>query len=249
MRMIIILAAVDWIAIPFALITVAATFAGGLLALRLAHSLPTLMALTGGVVVAVALFDVLPESIEAVDDPQRVSLLVGLGFIGFFVAERILVLHHRDDPEHARAHAQVGVLGALGLSIHSFIDGLGIGLAFGLDTATGVLVFIAVVSHDFADGLNTVSFVLSQSDDRRRAKRWLTIDAFAPLLGAIVGSAITISAFALGQLLALYAGFFLYMGATDLLPEAHGEHASWGRVALTVGGFVAIFAITRIAGV
>jgi ZIP family zinc transporter len=45
--------------------------------------------------------------------------------------------------------------------IHSFIDGLGIGLAFGLDSTTGFLVFIAVISHDFADGLNTVSFVLS----------------------------------------------------------------------------------------
>jgi zinc transporter ZupT len=126
------------------------------------------MALTGGVVVAVAIFDVLPESIDAVDDAQRVALLVGLGFIVFFIAERLLVLHHRDDPEQARAHAQVGALGAFGLSIHSFIDGLGIGLAFGLDTATGVLVFIAVVSHDFADGLNTVSFVLSQSHDRHR---------------------------------------------------------------------------------
>ncbi len=247
--MIIILASMEWIAIPFALATVAATFAGGALALRLAHSLPTLMALTGGVVVAVALFDVLPESIEAVDDPQRVGLLVGAGFIAFFLAERVLVLHHRDDPEQARAHDQVGALGALGLSAHSFIDGLGIGLAFGLDTATGVLVFIAVISHDFADGLNTVSFVLSQSDDRRRAKRWLTVDAVAPLFGAIVGSAITISEFALGELLAVYAGFFLYMGGTDLLPEAHGEHASWSRVALTVAGFAAIYGTTKIAGV
>ncbi len=242
-------APMEWIAIPFALVTVVATFAGGALALRLSHSLPTLMALTGGIVVAVALFDVLPESIDAVDDAQRVATLVGIGFIAFFLAERVLVLHHRDDAEHARAHAQVGVLGALGLSVHSFIDGLGIGLAFGLDTATGVLVFIAVVSHDFADGLNTVSFVLSQSDDRRQAKRWLTIDAFAPLFGAIVGSAISISEFALGELLALYAGFFIYMGATDLLPEAHGEQASWARVALTVGGFAAIWAITRVAGV
>ena len=90
-----------------------------------------------------------------------------------------------------------------------------------------MLVFIAVVSHDFADGLNTVSFVLSQSDDRRRAKRWLAVDAFAPLVGAIVGAAVTVSEATLGHLLALYAGFFLYMGATDLLPEAHGEHASW----------------------
>jgi ZIP family zinc transporter len=246
--MIIILASMEWIAIPFACATVAATFAGGALGLRLAHRLPTLMALTGGVVVAVALFDVLPESIEAVDDPQLVGALVGAGFIAFFLAERVLVLHHRDDPEQARAHHQVGAFGALGLSVHSFIDGLGIGLAFGLDTTTGVFVFIAVIGHDFADGLNTVSFVLSQSQDRRRAKRWLAVDAFAPLFGALVGSAITISEFDLGQLLALYAGFFLYMGATDLLPEAHGEHASWGRVLLTIAGFAAIFAISRLAG-
>ena len=111
-------------------------------------------------------------------------MLAGAGFVAFFLAERVLVLHHRDDPDQARAHHQVGTLGALGLSAHSFVDGLGIGLAFGLDTATGVLVFIAVISHDFADGLNTVSFVLSQSEDRRKAKRWLAIDAVAPLVGA-----------------------------------------------------------------
>jgi ZIP family zinc transporter len=239
----------EWIVIPFALATVAATLAGGALALRLAHSLPTLIALTGGVVVAVALFDVLPEAIESVEDPRRVSLLVAAGFLAFFLAERVLVLHHRDDADQARSHHQVGALGALGLSAHSFVDGLGIGLAFGLDTATGVLVFIAVISHDFADGLNTVSFVLSQSDDRRRAKRWLAIDAAAPLAGALVGAAISVSEATLGQILAVYAGFFLYMGATDLLPEAHSEHASAARVALTLAGFAAVYAITRIAGV
>ena len=235
--------------LPFAAATVAATFAGGALALRLAHSLPTLMALTGGIVVAVAIFDVLPESIESVDDPRLVGLLMGVGFVGFFLAERVLVLHHRDDPAQARSHHQVGALGALGLSVHSFIDGLGIGLAFGLDTATGVLVFIAVITHDFADGLNTVSFVLSQSGDRKRAKRWLAIDAFAPLAGAIVGAAVSVTEAELGQILAVYAGFFLYMGATDLLPEAHSEHPSWQRVALTVIGFVAVYGVTAIAGV
>jgi ZIP family zinc transporter len=126
------------------------------------------------------------------------------------------------------------------------IDGLGIGLAFGLNTATGVLVFIAVVTHDFADGLNTVGFVLRQGGDVRLAFRWLTIDAAAPLIGAIVGSTISISEHALGQLLAVYAGFFLYMGATDLLPEAH-SHPSRFRVALTVGGMLATYAVARLA--
>ncbi len=243
----IIIIKMDWIVLPFALATVAATLAGGALALRLAHSLPTLIALTGGVVVAVALFDVLPEAFEHFGDARGVGLLAGVGFLGFFLAERVLVLHHRDDPAQAHAHGQVGALGALGLSAHSFIDGLGIGLAFGLDTATGVLVFIAVISHDFADGLNTVSFVLSQSDDRRKAKRWLAVDALAPLAGALVGSAISVPEQTLGGILAVYAGFFLYMGGTDLLPAAHSSHASWARVALTVLGFAAVYAITAIA--
>jgi zinc transporter, ZIP family len=239
---------VSWIALPFAAFTVLGTFAGGWVALRLAHSLPTVIALTGGVVVAVALFDVLPEAINNVGDPARVTALVGAGFLGFFLIERLLVLHHRDDPDQARAHRRVGTAAAVGLSVHSFIDGLGIGLAFNLDVTTGVLVFIAVAAHDFADGLNMVSFVLSQSGDRRAALRWLRIDALAPMVGAIIGASLSVSESFLGHVLALYAGFFIYLGATDLLPEAH-EHAAWERVGLTVAGFALIFAITRIAGV
>jgi ZIP family zinc transporter len=126
------------------------------------------------------------------------------------------------------------------LSVHSFIDGLGIGFAFHVSTATGLLVFLAVVSHDFADGMNTVSFVLRQSGDRRSAQMWLAVDAGAPLLGAIVGASVAISEHGLGYVLALYAGFFLFIGATDLLPEAH-RHPSWRRVFLTFAGFVATF--------
>jgi ZIP family zinc transporter len=239
---------VTWIAIPFAAFTVLATFMGGLLALRLAHSLPTVIALTGGVVVAVALFDVLPEAIDSIGDPKRAMALTGAGFLAFFLIERLLVLHHRDDPDQARAHQRVGTAAAVGLSVHSFIDGLGIGLAFNLDTTTGVLVFIAVAAHDFADGLNMVSFVLSQSGDRVAAMRWLRIDALAPLVGAVVGASLSVSASFLGHVLAIYGGFFIYLGATDLLPEAHA-HASWARVGLTVAGFALIFAITRLAGV
>lgn len=235
-----------WIAIPFAGLTVISTFAGGLVALRHHRQLTTLIALSGGIVVAVALFDVLPEAIDAVGNSRRVTLLVGAGFIGFFLIERLLVLHHRDEAEQARAHAQVGALGAAGLSVHSFIDGLGIGLAFHLNNATGFLVFLAVVTHDFADGLNTVSFILSQRQSRSEALRWLTIDALAPLVGAIVGSSISISEYGLGHLLAVYAGFFLFIGATDLLPEAH-EHPSWLRVGLTATGFVATFFVARLA--
>jgi ZIP family zinc transporter len=175
-----------------------------------------------------------------------VGLLVGAGFVFFFLAERALVLHHRDEPEQARAHARVGALGAAGLSVHSFIDGLGIGLAFGLDTTTGLLVFLAVVSHDFADGLNTVSFVMRQSGERRTAIRWLAVDAAAPFVGAIVGASLSVGEEQLGALLAVYVGFFLFMGATDLLPHAH-EHPSGKRVLLTVAGFAGILLVSLVA--
>jgi ZIP family zinc transporter len=227
-----------WIAIPFAVLTTVSTLLGGLVALRIRNQLTTLIALTGGIVVAVALFHVLPEAFEAVGNAQHVAWLVGAGFLAFFLAERALVLHHRDDPDQARAHHHVGALGAGGLSLHSFIDGLGIGLAFHLDTSTGLLVFLAVISHDFADGMNTVGFILRQGGQVRTAVKWLALDAVAPLAGAFVGAAISVSEHSLGLLLAVYAGFFLFMGATDLLPEAH-EHPSVRRVALTVAGFVA----------
>lgn len=241
-----IIRVVQWVVLPLAALTVLSTFAGGAVALRLRRELQTLIALSGGIVVAVAIFNVLPEAFEAVGDADRVATLVGAGFLAFFLAERLLVLHHRDEAEQARAHADVGVLGAAGLSLHSFTDGLGIALSFELGTGTGLLVFIAVISHDFADGLNTVSFILRQSDDRRRAVTWLTIDALAPMLGALLGVSLEVSENTLGHLLALYAGFFLFMGATDLLPEAH-RHPSARRVALTVLGFGAVFLVAALA--
>lgn len=236
------------LAIPLAGLTVVATLIGGRVGLRYADRLPTLLALTGGVVVAIALFDVLPEGIEGVGDVDLATALVAAGFLGFFLVERMLVLHDRDEAVAALSGERVSVLGAAGLSAHSFLDGLAIGFAFGVDSATGLLVFVAVISHDFADGLNTVSYVLRRSGNRRAAVRWLTIDALAPLLGAIIGTQLSISDQTLGYILCAYCGIFLYIGAVDLLPEAHA-HGSWARVALTALGFGLIFAITRLAGV
>ncbi len=238
---------VPWLALLLALATAISTTLGGLAAVRLAGRLGDLIALSGGVVVAIALLEVLPEAERELGQPGRTSLLVALGFVLFFLANRLLVLHHRDDSDQARAHRRVGAFGALALSAHSFLDGLGIGLALHVSLGTGILVFVAVASHDFADGLNTVSFILRQGGGRRRALRWLAVDATAPIAGAAVGASLAISAQGLGALLALYAGMFLFLGASDLLPEAH-EHPSRLRVALTVSGFGFVALVVWLAG-
>jgi len=236
-----------WLAVPLALATALSTTLGGLAAVRLASRLGDVIALSGGVVVAIALLDVLPEAQRQLERPERVSLLVASGFVLFFLANRLLVLHHRDDSDQARAHRRVGAMGALALSAHSAVDGLGIGLGLHLSLGTGLLVFSAVASHDFADGLNTVSFILRQGGDRRRALRWLAVDAAAPIAGAAVGASLSISAHGLGALLAVYVGLFLFLGASDLLPEAH-EHPSRLRVALTVSGFGFVALVVWLAG-
>ncbi|HCO01795.1 MAG TPA: permease [Actinobacteria bacterium] len=229
----------------FALLTVASTLVGGYVGLRLRHRLTLAMAFTGGVVLGVALLDVLPESVGKLHAGDTVGLAMAGGFLGFFVLSRLLILHHRDDPEHAAGHNQVGIAGAAALSFHSFLDGFGIGAAFAVSTAIGVAVLIAVVSHDFADGMNTVTFVMSQDGNARLASRWLLVDALAPVGGALVGAAVHVSGHTLGVGLAIYAGIFLSIGAGELLPEAHSE-TSAARIVLTVAGFLLLFVITRL---
>ena len=239
--------ATPWLAVPLAFCTAISTAVGGLVALRLRRNLGTVIAFSGGVVVAVALFDVLPEAVRNLGNVTHASWLIGAGFLASFLANRFVTIHHRDDEDQAKAHQRVGALGAAALCFHSLIDGLGIGLALHLSLATGLLFFLAVVSHDFADGLNTVSFVLYQQGDRSQALRWLTADSIAPILGATIGAAVSLSTHAVGGVISLYVGFFLFLGASDLLPEAHRDHPSKLRVALTVAGFVFIFAVVWLA--
>jgi zinc transporter ZupT len=236
------------IAIPLTGLAVITTFAGGYLALRLSHSLPTLIALSGGVVVAVALFEVLPEAIELLpDDPSTLAALMGAGFLTFFLFERVLVLHHRDDPSDARAHGQVGALGALGLSAHSFVDGLAVGLAFGASTEVGVLVLIAVLSHDFADGLNTVSLMLAHGNTTRRSLLLLALDALAPFLGALSTLLFQVPPDVLALYLGFFAGFLLYISAADILPEAHSRQPARLTIVMTCLGALFIFLVIRVA--
>lgn len=230
----------------WALLTVAATMAGGLLGLRLRTRLTGVMAFTGGVVLGVALFGLGPEAVDRLGSAaagRTVGVAMGIGFVGFLVLSRLLVLHHRDDPDQASRHRTVGTLEALALSVHSLLDGFGIGAGFALSPQVGAFVLIAVVGHDFADGMNTVIFVLSQGGDVPHARRWLLIDAIAPEIGAIVGAVVPLTSHAYGVGLAIYAGIFLMIGTGELLPAAHSE-PSLARLGLTAAGAMLIFAIT-----
>jgi zinc transporter ZupT len=204
----------------------AATMLGGLFALYRRDRLHLILGFSAGAVLGVALFDLLPESLNLATprySTATVTLCVAAGFFSFMFLNRVLLLHP-EDHDDADAPRRSGALGAASLSVHSFLDGVGIGLAFKVSTAVGAVVAAAVLAHDFSDGINTVSVVLRSRGRDLSALRWLAVDAIAPLAGIASTYFFTLSDVTLGMLLAVFCGFFLYIGASDLLPESHHRH-------------------------
>lgn len=238
-------------AVIFALATFFSTYLGGIFAARFRDKLHSIMALAAGVILGVVGFDIFPEIIEQINlhnfSATEVMVALVVGFLLFHTLEKtILIQHcHTHDCDNPHHHPHVGVFSALALAGHSFLDGVGIGLGFQVNEAVGVLVAIAVISHDFTDGMNTVTLMLANKNTIEKAKKFLLLDAVAPVLGAASTLFFSVSSHMLTLYLGFFAGFLLYIGASDILPEAHSERSTFGLVSLTILGAVFIFIITR----
>ncbi|MBI4100005.1 ZIP family metal transporter [Candidatus Microgenomates bacterium] len=237
--------------ILFAVLTFISTFLGGLFGLKFKDKLHLILGFTAGVLLGVVAFDIFPEIITLISQngggSDSAMLALVAGFLVFHILEKVLLIHHSQEEMYGKhKHPAVGILSALALSGHSFLDGVGIGLAFQLGSGVGILVAVAVISHDFSDGLNTVSLVLVHKNTDRRALYLLVLDALAPVLGALSTLFFTLSTSLAPIYLGFFAGFLLYIGAADILPEAHSEHSSYMTIALTIAGVAFIFLITRL---
>jgi zinc transporter ZupT len=232
--------------IMFACITLISTGLGGLAAIRLRDRLHLLLGFSCGAVLGVALFDILPE-VFAMDSGTSYMPVAAVGFLTFFALERYTAMHRAREHAHARtAHEQeLGAWTAAGLSFHSFLDGVAIGVGFQVNFSVGLLIAMGVIAHDLSDGLNTVTVVLAHGNPLQRATFWLAIDMLAPVAGAASTLLFDLKAGLLPWMLAFFAGSFLYIGASDLLPEAR-EHDSPLVGVATAVGMLAIFAATRL---
>ncbi|MEN9647707.1 MAG: hypothetical protein RLY57_511 [Candidatus Parcubacteria bacterium] len=237
------------------LISIAAfifTLLGGLFALKFRDKLHLILGFSAGAVVGVAFFDLIPESLElagATYESGTIMAIVALGFIAYMILDRLFVMHHHTDDDHDHEHHHKGNLGAGSLSFHSFLDGIGIGLAFQVSNTLGIVVAAAVLAHDFSDGINTVSMILRNGGTRRQAMKWLVMDACAPVLGVLSTLFFTVSEGTLGIILSLFSGFFLYIGASDLLPESHHNHPTIWTTVATIAGLATMFVAITLAGI
>ena len=245
------------------------TLAGGYAALRLRHRLHALMALAAGVVVATAIADLLPEAFELVGDGSalQVGIAAVAGFIGFSFLEAFLHQSsfehggapghdHSEDHDHVapvsaaldeqRKRQGTGIIGLLppiSLVIHSAMDGLMIGFAFQAGDEIGLIVLLAVLAHDFADGMNVATVALEAARGTRLAIAFVFLDAAAAPVGGFLSSLISIDDRTLGLLLATFAGVFLAVGAGHLLPESQHRDPRRGPQMVALAAAGAAFAL------
>ena len=212
------------------------TLAGGLLALKLRDKLHLILGFSAGAVIGVAFFDLLPEAVtfgEKFHSPAVILSFTAAGFLAYLVLDRILLFHGDAAP---RGPFAAGVL-----CIHSLLDGVAIGLAFQTSQQVGLVVAIAVLTHDFSDGINTMNIVLKHHGSRGQGLRWLLLDAAAPVVGIASTYFFALPGGSFGAVLGLMAGFFLYIGASDLIPESYHAHPKFLTTAMTLAGAAMLY--------
>jgi zinc transporter ZupT len=222
------------------------TLAGGAFAFRYRKYLLYIMAASAGLLIGVAFLDLMPEIVDIANehklDMRGLMVTLLCGFVAIFLLEKLTIIHGEKAHDAPGHHHHVGLVGAIGLSFHSFLDGLAIGVGFQAGKEVGFVVLMAVLAHDFADGLNTVTFMLASRNNVWRTGTLLVVDALAPVAGALVANVVEIEPRILGYQLSFFAGFLLYLGASDLLPHVH-ERPRAALILSTLGGLVTAGAV------
>ncbi len=174
-----------------------------------------------GVLIAFSLLHLIPDAIELY---ENALLIVLLGFLIFYMIEHF-IMRHSFHENYTKEHAS-GNVAALGLFFHSLIDGVAIAAGFELSNELGIITTIAVIAHELPEGVASMAVLM-----HNKIKKGLTLFyAYSIALATPIGAILTLLFFkninenVLGVLLALAAGSFIYVGASDLVPETHEEY-------------------------
>lgn len=191
-----------------------------------------------GALLAASFFDLLPEAAETSESAIFVWALAG--FLLFFVAERGLRWfhhHHVHASDQDQANRSLIVIGDI---MHNFIDGLAIGASFLVGPATGIVTTLAVATHEIPQEIGDFGLLLKKGMARKQIVRVNAVSALATLAGAVLvfgfGDALNVP---LGALLAMTAGFFIYIAASDIIPSIHQKAGArivdWQTLTLILG--------------
>ncbi|MFN8544241.1 MAG: ZIP family metal transporter [Candidatus Binatia bacterium] len=203
------------------------------------HVLRTFVALGAGFMLAAVVLKMIPESTRLV---PTAPVLILVGYLLIHLFEHTVAPHfHFGEETHPEAVSDsIAVSALVGLSVHSFFDGIAIGSGFLIDRTLGLLLFTAIVLHKAPEGFAIASVMLAAGASRARARGAAGLIGVATLLG---GLAILELEWAAGPALGLSAGVTLYVAATDLVPEVNREGGT--AMALTVFAGVVLYWLTE----
>jgi len=203
-----------------------------------------LISFAAGVLMASALIFLVPESQELT---QNALIFVLIGFLIFYLLEHFIVIHSCHE-ENCQGHA-LDKVAVIGIGFHSLIDGIAIAVGFEISAKIGLIATLAVILHELPEGITTLSILLHRNIKKKLAIIFSLIVALATPVGAILTYffVIGISESILGILLAVTAGSFIYIAATDLVPETHIRFNKLNALVLLIGVFILYF-IGKIVG-
>ncbi len=192
-----------------------------------------------GALLAAAFFDLLPEAFE-LGDARTLLLWTLVGFMIFFLLERSAgwFHHHHEHTDHAKNASQRGLI-VFGDLMHNAIDGVAIGAAFLVNPALGFITTIAVSAHEIPKELGTFALLLSRGWRDRAVLLANIATAVATIVAAVIVYLLgSNERLPVAELLAATAGFFLYIAASDIIPDIHEQPRKIGMiqaVALVIG--------------
>lgn len=191
-----------------------------------------LVSFAAGVMLATAFLYLIPEAIS-LSNNALVAVLFGV--LAFYVLQQLIDLHPCHD-EQCRLH-NMGILSLIGLTFHSLLDGIVIALGFGINVSLGIMTTLAVVSHEFPEGITATSILMYAKMPRIKIILYSAIVALATPLGAIFFYPYLkgMSNEILGLLLAVAAGSFIYIASADLIPQTHKAQSKLNTIILLLG--------------
>lgn len=218
------------------------------------HIITTLISFGAGAFLGAVFLDILPEALEQTSEPHPVLISTLAGFIFFFILERFLmryIRHFHPKSKHSDHTESLSFLIILGDSLHNFLDGIVIAIAFVANPILGLPTALAVAAHEIPQEIGDFSILLKLKWDK---KKIIAVNVFQSLLtvpGVLLG-------FYMGKLvqpqlplfLGATAGIFLYISASDLIPELHHQsgHKHFFRIVIPlISSVFLIFLLTKLA--
>lgn len=190
---------------------------------------PLLIAFAAGSMLAVSFFDLLPEGLEAIEgsgfEAGIVFTATLFGIIVFFIIERFILWSHHHHGQHSEeAHPTIPLL-IIGDTIHNFLDGVTIAVTFLVSVPLGIVTSLAVGAHEIPQEIGDFATLLHMGVRRKSVVIINIVSAMVSFMGVILGFYVLSEVSNLiPLLLGFAAGNFIYIAASDLIPEIHGAY-------------------------